>query len=427
MSIFLSIAGLMVAVALAWLLPTLLKRQRSVSATTEAASNLSILRDQLAELERDLARGTLSQAHYQQARDDFDRRVLEELSEPASRAAVAGSGRRIALVLGLLMPLCAGLLYWQIGSLPGLENGAAPPHAGKVSPEQVEAMVAKLAARLEQAPEDADGWALLGRSYMTMQRYDQAAKAYERATSLIKNNADLYADYADALAMAQGRRIDGKPLKLVEEALRVDPNHWKALAIAGSAAFERKDYKAAIGYWEKLLARVGPETEFGRSVASNLDEARQLAGIAAPVAKNGAPVATGNGISAATPAAKESQKEQAAGGGRLSGTVKLSPALAGKAAPEDTVFIFARAVQGSRMPLAIVRRQVKDLPYSFVLDDSQAMSPEMKLSKFTEVVVSARISKAGNAVPQSGDLQGVSKAVKVGSKDITVVIDTAVE
>ena len=427
MSIFLSIAGLMVAVALAWLLPTLLKRQRSVSATTEAASNLSILRDQLAELERDLARGTLSQADYQQARDDFDRRVLEELSEPASRAAVAGSGRRIALVLGLLMPLCAGLLYWQIGSLPGLENGAAPPHAGKVSPEQVEAMVAKLAARLEQAPEDADGWALLGRSYMTMQRYDQAAKAYERATSLIKNNADLYADYADALAMAQGRRIDGKPLKLVEEALRVDPNHWKALAIAGSAAFERKDYKAAIGYWEKLLARVGPETEFGRSVASNLDEARQLAGIAAPVAKNGAPVATGNGISAATPAAKESQKEQAAGGGRLSGTVKLSPALAGKAAPEDTVFIFARAVQGSRMPLAIVRRQVKDLPYSFVLDDSQAMSPEMKLSKFTEVVVSARISKAGNAVPQSGDLQGVSKAVKVGSKDITVVIDTAVE
>lgn len=427
MSIFLSIAGLMVAVALAWLLPTLLKRQRSVSATTEAASNLSILRDQLAELERDLARGTLSQADYQQARDDFDRRVLEELSEPASRAAVAGSGRRIALVLGLLMPLCAGLLYWQIGSLPGLENGSAAPHAGKVSPEQVEAMVAKLAARLEQAPEDADGWALLGRSYMTMQRYDQAAKAYERATSLIKNNADLYADYADALAMAQGRRIDGKPLKLVEEALRVDPNHWKALAIAGSAAFERKDYKAAIGYWEKLLARVGPETEFGRSVASNLDEARQLAGIAAPVAKKGAPAATGNATSAATPAAKESQKEPAAGGGRLSGTVKLSPALAGKAAPEDTVFIFARAVQGSRMPLAIVRRQVKDLPYSFVLDDSQAMSPEMKLSKFTEVVVSARISKAGNAVPQSGDLQGVSKAVKVGSKDITVVIDTAVE
>ena len=427
MSIFLSIAGLMVAVALAWLLPTLLKRQRSVSATTEATSNLSILRDQLAELERDLARGTLSQADYQQARDDFDRRVLEELSEPASRAAVAGSGRRIALLLGFLMPLCAGLLYWQIGSLPGLENGAAPPHAGKVSPEQVEAMVAKLAARLEQAPEDADGWALLGRSYMTMQRYDQAAKAYERATSLIKNNADLYADYADALAMAQGRRIDGKPLKLVEEALRVDPNHWKALAIAGSAAFERKDYKAAIGYWEKLLARVGPETEFGRSVASNLDEARQLAGIAAPVAKKGAPAATGNATSAATPAAKESQKEPAAGGGRLSGTVKLSPALAGKAAPEDTVFIFARAVQGSRMPLAIVRRQVKDLPYSFVLDDSQAMSPEMKLSKFTEVVVSARISKAGNAVPQSGDLQGVSKAVKVGSKDITVVIDTAVE
>lgn len=417
MSIFLVVAAVMVAVALAWLLPPLLKRQRATVTASEASSNLSILRDQLAELERDLARGTLSQENYQQARDDLDRRVLDELSEPVATAAPAGGGRRTALLLGGLLPLCAALLYWQLGTPAGLENTGAA-HTGKVTPQQVEAMVAKLAARLEQAPDDADGWALLGRSYMTMQRYEQAATAYERATSMIKNNADLFADYADALAMAQGRRIDGKPLKLVEEALRVDPGHWKALAIAGSAAFDRKDYKAAIAYWDRLLARVGVESEFGRSVAANLDEARQLAGMPASTAKNAAPGAAAKAVPAA--------QAPAAGGGRVSGTVKLSPALAGKAAPEDTVFIFARAVQGSRMPLAVVRRQVKDLPYTFVLDDSQAMSPEMQLSKAAEVVVSARISKAGSAIPQSGDLQGASKTVKVGSTEITVVIDAVV-
>jgi cytochrome c-type biogenesis protein CcmH len=404
---FLIAAGLMVAVALSWLLPVLLRGRRPTEEESHAAANLAVLRDQLAELERDVARGTLSPALYQQSRDDLDRRVLEEMAEAAPAVATAGRARGTALVIAVLVPLCAGLLYWQLGS-PGA-IGSALSHAEKFSPAQVEEMVSKLAARLEQNPDDGNGWALLARSYMVMQRFDDAAKAYERATTSVKDSADLYADYADALAMTQGRRIEGKPLKLVEEALRLDPNHWKALAMAGSAAFDRKDYKTAVRYWETLLARVGPESEFAKSVTSNIAEARELGGI------KGQPVA----------AAKKSESK-AQGGAVVRGTVSLSPAVSAKVDQGDTVFIFARPAEGSRMPLALVRKQVKDLPVTFTLDDSMAMSPQAKLSNYPEVIVGARISKSGGATPQSGDIEGVSGKIRTGGTPIKLVIDRVV-
>ncbi len=403
MSIFPLVAAAMTVIALAWLLPTLLRRRDGGAHSTQAASNLSILRDQLAELERDVARGTLSSAHYQQARDDLDRRVLEESAEAKPVVSTAISARGTALVLCLLLPLCAAGLYWQFGAPSAID--AASRRAEKLSPQQIEEVVAKLAARMAEFPDDGEGWALLARAYTTMQRYGEAVKAFERATSLLQNNADLLADYADALAVTQGRRIAGEPLKLVEKALRIDPGQWKALAMAGAAAFERKEYKTAIKHWETLLARIGAESEFSRTVTENIAEARELGGIKA------------------APAKKTAQSSTAAVG-TVSGTVSLSPALAAKANPTDTVFIFARAAQGPRMPLAILRRQVKDLPLVFNLDDSQAMSQEMKLSKFTEIVIGARISKSANAMPQSGDLQGASKTVKVGAKDVAVVIDS---
>ncbi|MCE9640738.1 MAG: c-type cytochrome biogenesis protein CcmI, partial [Betaproteobacteria bacterium] len=234
---------------------------------------------------------------------------------------------------------------------------------------------------------------------------------YERAAAILKDNADLLADYADALAMAQGRRLDGKPLQIIERALQIDPMQWKALALAGTAAFERKDYRKAIGYWEKLQSQAPQGSEFARQVGANIEEARELGGIK-PLAR-------------AEPKADAKAQKQAAGAS-VDGTVTLSRELAGKAAPTDTVFVFARAVEGPRMPLAIVRFQVKDLPAKFHLDDSLAMSPEMKLSKFPDVVIGARVSKAASATPQAGDLQGSSKPVKVGAAGVNVVIDQVV-
>jgi len=406
MTWFVLVMVCLVIVALLWLLPTLLRRRGEDAAGAANASNLAILRDELAELERDLVNGTLSAQQYQQAREDLERRALDETRDVVQASAPQTKfARSTALALAIGLPVCAALLYWQLGSPDALSWRAAGGDEHKVTPQEVEAMVARLAARLEKTPEDGNGWALLGRSYGVMQRYQDSAAAYARAAALIKDDADLLADYADALAMSQGRRIEGKALQLVEQALEIDPLQWKALAMAGTVAFDRKEYKKAIGYWEKLLQRAEPDSELARTVASNIEEARRLGGIKAQTkAKIPASVAVAS----------------------VQGTVSLSGQLAGKIAPTDTVFIFARAAQGPRMPLAILRRQVKDLPAAFTLDDSQAMSPEMQLSKFSEVVVGARISKSGSATPQSGDLQGTSQTVKVGAKNVAIVIDSAV-
>jgi len=193
----------------------------------------------------------------------------------------------------------------------------------------------------------------------------------------------------------------------VRRALEIDPDHWKALALAGTAAFERKDYRQAVAYWERLQRLVPPDSEIGRSVNASIAEAQELGDTKA--AGKAAPKAAAS-----------------ATGARVTGRVSLAQGLVGKAQPTDTVFIFARAAGGPPMPLAVLRKQVKDLPLEFALDDSMAMAPSLKLSGFPEVIVGARISRSGSATPQSGDLQGLSQPVKVGATGVAVVIDTAV-
>jgi cytochrome c-type biogenesis protein CcmH len=419
MTWFALVAAVLVAVALLWILPTLLRRTAVSGDVRTSTSNLAIIRDQLAELERDLSNGTLSQQQYQQAREDLERRALEEARDDGDQGLRPPSATRwTALALGIAIPLCAALLYWQLGNPDALSQQANAESGHDFKPGEVEAMVSRLAARLEKTPDDGNGWALLGRSYLVMQRYQDAADAYGRAVALIKNNADLLADYADALAMSQGRSMEGKPMQLILRALQIDPAHWKALAMAGSAAFDRKDYKKAIAYWETILQRAEPNSELARDVAANIEEARKIGGI-----KSGATAATSP---LPAPAAAPASAPASDVGASVQGTVRLSAALAAKVDPSDTVFIFARAPQGSRMPLAIIRRQVKDLPFNFSLDDTQGMSPATKLSSVSEVVVDARVSKSANAMPQSGDMLGSSKKVNVGARNVAVVIDSVV-
>jgi cytochrome c-type biogenesis protein CcmH len=335
--------------------------------------------------------------------------VLDEVS-PAPGAAAAQRGTPwAAAVLAGLVPVAAVLLYLFVGTPDALgpqARIAAAEGGHEVTREQVEKMVADLAARLEREPDNVNGWVVLARSYYVMNRFDDAAKAYERAVTLVPNDPDLLADYADTLAVTTGGNLSGKPLELAKRALAADPTHWKALALIGTEAFNRKDYKTAVQYWEKLKASAPPGSPIAQSIDASIAEARELGGMKA-AGKAPAPVV-------AAPA-----------GGRVAGKVDLSPGLKGKVAPTDTVFVFARAAEGPRMPLAIIRRQVKDLPFEFALDDSMAMAPEMKLSSFPDVVVGARVSRSGNATPQSGDLEGVSKPVKVGATGVAVVIDSA--
>ena len=401
MTWFLAVGAAMVAAALAWVLIPLLARPTRATRAPEAA-NLAVLRDQLAELDSDLARGILSPERYEQSKLELERRVLEEARPASAPAGSPVASPRAAVILAAVLPIAAVALYLGVGAPTVLlrEPGGKPGPQHEITREELEGVVAKLAQQVDRSPDDAKGWMLLARSYYVLGRYPEAARAYERAVALVPGDADLLADYADALGVVQGRSLEGKPFELARRALEIDPDHWKALALAGTAAFERKDYRQAVAYWERLQRLVPPDSEIGRSVNASIAEARELGGTKAAAAS--------------------------ATGARVTGRVSLAQGLVGKAAPTDTVFIFARAAGGPPMPLAVLRKLVKDLPLEFALDDSMAMAPSLKLSGFSEVIVGARISRSGSATPQSGDLQGLSKPVKVGATGVAVVIDTAV-
>lgn len=403
MTVFAIVAAALVAAGLAWLLRPLLGRTETGDVRRDAA-NLAILRDQLAELDADLAGGTLSPEQHAEARTELERRVLEEGRDEGAPGAPQGAAAPTAIALAFAIPVAAALLYLQVGDRDAFSPQVVAHRGAEsaLSEQDIERMVAQLAERMRAKPDDPQGWAILARSYYVMQRFGEAVEAYAKLAELQPDNAEVLADYADALAMAQGRSIAGKPLELVQRALKIDPGQWKALALAGTEAFDRKDYRGAIAYWERMRGGVPPDSDLAKSIDASIAEARQLAGIAAPEAL---PAATG--------------------AGRVAGTVTLSASLARQAAPDDVVFIFARAADGSKMPLAVLRKQVRDLPAKFSLDDAMAMTPQMKLSSFAEVVVGARVSRSGLAAPQSGDLEGLSKPVKVGASDVAVVIDRA--
>ena len=408
------LAVVFVAVALLFVLPPLMRSGRASSLTRDAV-NVTVYRDQIAELEADLAAGSLSRERYEEAHGEIERRLLEETGrEPGEVQTAPRRSLLPALVSGIAVPVVAVGVYLAVGNLDGLSPEkvavASAPHS--IDPKQIEEMVEQLAARLQADPGNVEGWVMLARSYQMLGRFKQAASAYQNAVQREPGSAQLLADYADALAMAQGRTLDGEPEKLIARALAIDPNNVKALALAGTVAFNKKDYKGALAHWEKLAAILPPDSEMARAVQGSIVEARSLGGIAAPQPKVAA---------APKPAPAASGK-----GGSISGVVELAPALAAKAAPGDTVFIFARAAEGPRMPLAILRKQVSELPATFTLNDSMAMTAGMSISSFEKIVVSARVSKAGTATAQSGDLEGASAPVKVGTKDVAVVIEKVI-
>jgi cytochrome c-type biogenesis protein CcmH len=412
MTAFVVVAAALIAVAVVFVVPPLLRRTPARRGS-RAEANVEIYRDQLRELEADVQAGTLAPDQYERARREIESRLLQDVEAPGTPAPApeptpARGARVAAVTLALIVPVGAALVYLTVGSPGALvaERGSDAGHG--LDPAQFEGLVARLAARLKENPEDAEGWMMLGRSYAVLGRFKEASDAYANAAARQPQDAQLLADYADALAMAQGRRLEGDPEKLIARALTADPENVKANMLAGTVAFNKGDYAKATAHWELILARIPPESELAQQVRSAIADARgQRAG------------------GAARPAPAERQV-QAAPAGRVRGTVKLSPALAAKAKPDDTVFVFARAAQGPRMPLAIVRKQVRDLPYEFTLDDSMAMSPAMKLSGQKQVVIGARVSRSGNATPQPGDLEGSTKPVAVGAERLSVVIDTEV-
>jgi len=414
------IAWAMTILVLGLLLWPLLKRQEP-SDKGAGEKVLSVYRQQFSELEQDYKNALLTDEQYQQSKRELERRLLEETgpaeATPPARMWPVNS-RAVVAALTVIIPTISGLLYWELGnqqaitlpsaSLPMVQGGSDYAHQ---TSEGLDALSERLKKKLDQNPNDGVGWALLARSYVEIGRHADAMPMYEKAMKLIPDDPQLLVDYADALGMLHGRKLAGKPESLIQQALKIDPKHVKALMLAGTVSFDRKEFGQAAQYWERASANlpIDAEGEVRRELLSGIAEAKGLAGGKPAMVKV---------VGGASPSTMPGGQFAA-----ISGTVSLAPSLAGKGAPRDTLFVFAGAMNGPPMPVSIVRATKQDLPFAFRLDDSTSPMPSRKLSDVGTVVIVARLSKSGQAMPQSGDLEGMSQPVQSGVDGITVVID----
>lgn len=413
MTVFLLFAALMLAAALFFVLPPLLSRGKGVSHVQRDVINLDILRDQLRELDVDRATGTIDEASYASARRDLEQRVAEEVRPQAARSTPASGKPWSAIAVGVLLPLVAGGLYLYIGNRDALDPSKmiAPQQQQAYSQDQIDGILNKIAQHLKEKPDDAEGWQILGSSYVKLGRLNEAVDAYANLARLKSQDPEVLGVYAVTMGMANKGSLQGEPEKILAQALALDPKNIRALALTGSARYERRDYTGAITQWRKILAIVPPESDTARMVASSIDQALSLSGMPADTK----PASASALVASSAPATIA---------GSVSGTVELDPALRAKVADTDAVFIFARAVGGPPMPLAVLKKQVKDLPLNFVLDDSMSMMPSAKLSAFPNVVVSARVSKSGNPIASPGDYEGVTATIHPGMQGLKIQINT---
>ena len=323
---------------------------------------------------------------------ESERHLLGDLESTEEGAASAGKKGRTPLLIMLgLAPVIALAAYFTLGR-PDLV--ASPPE--RVSRAETDQAIEQLAERLQANPNDLEGWILLGRSLLATRKPDRAAQAFTFAMKLAPQSLDIKGYYAEALAEANQGSMLGKPAAIVADILKQDPKHKSGLWLAGIAAGERGDMAAAIRYWETLKAQFAPGSQEAREIDEFIQKAR-----AEPAS-----------ATATTPAPEKAAA--AAGGRRVRVRVTLADVVKSQAGPDDTVFIFARAAEGPPMPLAVVRKQVRDLPIEVTLDDSMSMMPGMTLSSFERLVIGARVSKSGRPVPAPGDLEGLTAPVTPG-------------
>ena len=443
-------ASLLLLFAIAILTVPLWRRPASRVAE-QPAEALDVLRDQRRELDDEIAAGRLTDQEREARVAELVRRVHDEgLSLAAAPSSVASPRRRLclAVALAVLVPALALPLYFLVGTPAALDPSARkPPTASaqrEFTPEQLRAGLATLKTRLETTPEDVTGWMMLGRGLLLLNDFAGSAAAFERAVALKSEDAGLFADYADALAMQRGGDFSGKPMELIQRALSVNPRLPKALALAASAEFAQNRYDSARAYWQRLLALLPPESEAATEVKAMIAQLEGRAGGAPSAAANAGATATrtappssvpDGGATVSPPVSAAGQASLAPGttapasdgsaiaGRAITGIVRLDSSLAAKITPADTLFIFARAVEGPRMPLAILRAKASELPRQFRLDDALGMAGGLALSSVAQVRIEARVSRSGEATPRSGDLRGESVVVSPGASNVVVIID----
>lgn len=405
MTVFILLAGLLVAGALLWILPPLFRAggraQREQAEQSQLV--LAVLREQLAELDADLAAGRIDAATHAKSREEVERRALEEGEAAAERAHSADTRaeRSWAVGLALSVPVLAVAGYLAFGEPEGLDPANVVAAQQGFSKEQIADMVGKLETRLQQEPDNAEGWMMLARTYTVLQDFPKAVVAYEKLSKLEPNEPDVYADWADVVAATQGTVV-GEPEELAAKALAIAPAHPKALALVGTAAYQKGDYTAAAAHWEKILEQIPPGEDVARGVRASVNEARAKAGM---------------------PPLAEAAAAPAPSGGRLtlSGRLEVDAALLDQLKPDDVVFVFARN-EGGGPPLAALRFKAGELPRDFSFDGAaMMMGGDGPLPE--RVVVGARVSRSGNATANSGDLESPALPAAADASGIIVKID----
>ena len=387
--------ALCVAAIFLWVL---LREKKPVTQASQANANAKVYRDQILDLDREHDSGHISDEEWQQSRDELSLRLLEDTSavdDPAAKTEKPAIWT--AVVLAVALPLGSMAMYMWVGQ-PEALNPLALKTPDQVDPKDLTKMAQTLAEKLQDKPDNLQGWVMLGRTYRTLENFDAALRAYDSALKL-SDDDDLKLERIEVIAMQRQGQFEGEPWNVIREVLQRDPQHFGALLTAGSASYAEGKFADALKYWEQARKPLDANNPDLQGLESAIATVRERLGM--PPAK-------------AAPAA--------ASGLNVTGQVNLSASLKSKASPNDVVFIYATPANGDRMPLAIFKTTVSQLPFNFTLDDSTAMAPDRKLSAAGEVMVKVRVTKSGNAMPQSGDLSGSLGPVKVGAKGLKLEI-----
>jgi cytochrome c-type biogenesis protein CcmH len=420
-------AGL-ILIALAILLPSLLGTKKQLQ-DNQRAQNITIANEQLADLEGRYKAGEMNEEAYQSTRAELEQALFADVndtvvnqSERLDSSTNNKSSLLSSLFIALLIPAISIPVYLKVGTplfTEQLDSKLAAKKAKTItvpkkadgSPD-LDAMVAGLQKKMEENPDNAKGWFMLGRSYMVLKRYPESAKAFDKSLKLKPDSAQIMLSLADALAMENNGEIVGRPIQLINNALKIEPDNLTALWLGGMAARQQKNYVVAIERWQKLIPLIKEPAEI-TEVRSLIDEAMQK--LSRDEKKYLSKLV----------GAKSELLNTKAGVTGITVTISLSDEMKLVAKPTDTVFIYAKAMSGPPMPLAAIKKQVKDLPFTATLDDSMAMMPTMKLSAHSTVKVGARVSMSGQPIAQNGDLFTEKKSVKLGD-NVELVIDSIV-
>ncbi len=364
-------------------------------ATSRRQMNATIYREELDKLETEHQSGVINSIDYEIAHAEMRQRLFQDTLEEDDRE-VAGSAKKTAIGLCIFVILISSALYFSLGDLVRVaqRNSENP-----ITQESVEKMVAEFATKMEKDPTNLKGWAMLARSYRILGRNEDAAKAYERAGSFVDSDPQLLADYADVLASNANGNFAGKPLQLINQALKLDPNNLMALWLSGTASYNAGNYKLAVQSWERLAQQLPPDTDDARAIKGSIAEARSKGGLSTP---------------ASTPVVSS--------GKEISGKIEIAAELKSNIKPGDIVMVIARK-PGERMPVAVLKVPATDFPMRFSLNDALAMNPSAPLSQLVDASVEVRISKTGMAKPEAGDLISAAQTIKVGEKNVRLLVN----